>query len=80
MTPSRRKYLESIGAEEKATRVYISDTKASIRNYKESLFDAYNIIPKTNEKYSYYIAEFKAYLKISKKILTMLKNQLPRKQ
>ena len=80
MTPSRRKYLESISAEEKAVRAYISDTKASIRNYKESLFDAYNIIPKTNEKYSYYIAEFKAYLKISRKILAMLKNQLPRKQ
>lgn len=79
MTPNRRNYLENIDAEEKVIRAYVSDVKESIRNYKESLSDAYNIIPKTNEKYSYYIAEFKAYLKISKKILAMLKKQLPRK-
>lgn len=75
MTPERKKYLARISDEERAVRFYIKSIKHVITVDKRLLA--------TGETYSLVTGEFsvtaKADLAISKKILSMLKKQLPQR-
>lgn len=79
MTPEREKYLAGISRKERAVRARIADVKKVIAAHKEEISEGNLWILWQGDNNKFHMINLKDSLAVLKKILSMLKKQLPQR-
>lgn len=79
MTPERKKYLAGIGRNERAVRAHIASTRNMIAAHKAMIAEGNLWILRPDDNNKFHMINIKDSLAVVKKILSMLKKQLPQR-
>lgn len=79
MTPERKKYLAGISRKERAVRAHIAGEKAVIAAHKKKISEGNLWILSQGDNNKFHMLNLKDSLAVVKKILAMLKKQLPQR-